>query len=67
MIVSSGYIIAPMHIFKPKPYYMLLYYHKPSINFQSLAVMVSSIEKSSIAVTCHEILQIYPFALLWRQ
>lgn len=46
---------------------MLLYYHKPSINFQSLAVMVSRVEKSTVAVTCHEILQIDPSALLWRQ
>lgn len=32
---------------------MLLYYHKPSINLQSLAVMICRVEKSSVAVTCH--------------
>lgn len=49
------------------PHSILSHYHKPSINFQSLAVMVGMVEDSSTVVTCHEILQIDPFTLLSKQ
>lgn len=45
---------------KTERHFLLLYHHKPPINFQGLVVMIGMVEKSSISVTCHEILQTDP-------
>lgn len=45
---------------------MLVYHNKPSIDFQSLTVMVSWVEISATVVACHEILQNDPLFLLLR-